>query len=337
MASQRTPEEHSRGLFTSAFNSEDHVGCYYLHYQADRPMKYDIAFRRFIISTILNDGAHLVPVRFGPGRKLTSEGVVKVLGTCIVPTTCKYQESVIEWTQIPLPVYEKYRIAAATKVYFRGFPLDASQQDVANTFRVFGNLQYVYLMCDSVNKTRSNKQGYVIFEYRDSVERLFSINQPLYFKGFPIHYEEYKSKKPNLMKNEQNPVNNWHSLENHENPAYFHYKGSYLFEATPTSCSDPKRSLFGPLGKNGANPGLQKYFYNEQDVYNYSELPTKAEVVTSPKFQSLLKPILRFKSYIESNTSKIENVRFNRPSLNRDFGNRHATAYALNQRNQLAY
>ena len=335
MASNRSSEEHPRGMIAQALNSGESVGCYYLHYQADRPMKYDIAFRRFIISTTLHDRAHLVPVRFGPGRKFTSEGVVKVLGTCIVPTACKYQGSFLKWTLIPLPVYEKYRVSAATKVYFRGFPLDASQQDVANTFRIFGSLQYVYLMCDSANKTRSNKQGYIIFEYRDSVERLLSIGQALSFKGFPIYFEEYKSKKSSQAKNDQSGLDILQSIDMYQNPNCRHTKESYTINSPPIFGLKPSYFTFGAAGRE-MQPGLTNQSYNDQKVYNFSGFPTRDEEISSFKPQSLLKPILRFKPYIESNTANTHNLRFNRSSLIRDFGHRHAAAYRLNQRFQLA-
>ena len=171
----------------------------YLHYRADIPAKCDLSFRKFVTTSIF-EGAILVPVRSGPGRKLTLEGVVKVAATSALPVTTQYKDTVLSWTPITEFIFERYRKESATKIYFRGFPLEATQAQISSVFSEHGPLQYVYIMCDSSQKRRTNKQGYIIYESRASVERLFAVKGGLHFNGYPIHIEEYKSKNSNMLK-----------------------------------------------------------------------------------------------------------------------------------------
>lgn len=179
-------------------HSGDVVSFSYMHYRAESPAKCDLSFRKFITTSVFN-GAILIPVRSGQGRKLTSEGVVKIAANSAMPTTTCYMDTVLFWTPISEFIFERYRKESATKIYFRGFPLEASQAQIVNLFSEFGPLQYLYIMCDSSYKKRTNRQGYVIFESRASVDRLFSQKATLNFYGFQIYFEEYKSKNASLM------------------------------------------------------------------------------------------------------------------------------------------
>ena len=178
----------------------DGTGSYvYLHYRTDVPIKCDLFFRRFVTCSIF-DGAVLVPCRSGPGRKVTIEGVVKIAAGSAYPTRTQYKDSLLKWTPVTEYVFEEYKKESATKVYFRGFPLEATQSIISSYFNDFGNLQYVYVMCDSSQKRRTNKQGYVIFEARASVERLFANGNSIHYLGNSIYIEEYKSKNSKVIK-----------------------------------------------------------------------------------------------------------------------------------------
>lgn len=278
----------------------------YLHYQADRPIKYDISFRGFLTTAIF-EKAILVPVRTGPGRKLTSEGVVKVSANQQIPQNCHFQECVLKWTLIDQATFEKYKDASATKVYYRGFPLEATQDEVAATFIKFGPLQYVYIMCDSAQKKRTNRQGYIIYESRDSIERLFAIKKPLTFKGCRIHFEEYKSKN-SILQREDPKV--YHQQENHV-PTFRANCTRNTGRVNKSAVYDlaQRHSHLSLLTRDGSNPESRKAIQTAKD--SRQALSSKADLVTKKKG---LRPYLRFADSIDINSEKDRNIRFNKPA-----------------------
>lgn len=283
----------------------------HLHYQADRPIVYDLSFRRFV-TTALFDRAILVPVRSGSGRKLTVEGVVKVAYGHGIPCKTQYQESFLHWSAISSDDFEYLRKSSATKVYFRGFPLETTQDEVTSVFSKFGPIQYVYVMNDSSHKKRSNKQGYIIYEQRHSLERLLDMKYPLSFKGSRIHFEEYKSKNSVLLKEDLKTPVQTESLKGNF-PVKFCYQypaidtmatlGSTPYEVTPMSTFSPLKREASFLESKQAI-GINK---NAPTGFSYR---TQAHA-TQP---SSLRPFLRFAKAIDKNSDPCsDNLRFNEP------------------------
>lgn len=284
----------------------------YLHYRAETPAKCDLSFRKFVTTSVF-DGAILVPVRSGPGRKLTLEGVVKIAATTAMPVKTPYKDTVLAWTPITEFIFERYRKESATKIYFRGFPLEATQAQIASVFNEYGPLQYVYIMCESSFKKRTNKQGYVIFESRQSVERLFSQKTTLGFNGFPIHIEEYKSKNSNLMKDilSGNSTSKQEILE--RSPCKSQDNLSILPETvyeTPTICS--RSPYFNPLTRDCSQTNSLSMIRSsllKKSAFSLTNIEKKGPVDKN----SGLRQYLRFASKVEANCQET-NLRFNKRS-----------------------
>lgn len=283
----------------------------HLYYHSQRPIPYDSSFRRFVTTTLF-DRAILVPVRSGSGRKLTVEGVVRVAYGHEIPCKTQYLESVLHWSAISSDDFEYFRKSSATKVYFRGFPLQANQDEVTSVFSKFGPIQYVYVMNDSPHKKRPNKQGYIIYEQRHSVERLLDLEYPLSFKGSPIHFEEYKSKKSVFLKEDlKTPI----QIENLKGK--YPEKSCYQYPAIDTwatLASTPHKVTpmpnFSPLTREAS------FLVSKQAIGINNNAPTGFSHRTQAhaKHLSSLRHFLRFAKAIDRNTDKCsDNIRFNKP------------------------
>lgn len=288
----------------------------YRHYTADVPALCDLAFRKFVTNTVFN-GAILIPVRSGPGRKFTTEGVVKVLAVSEKPGTTEFMSSILSWTQITEFIYERYRKEQSTKVYFRGFPLDTTLGQISSYFGYCGPLQYVYVMCDSNTKQRSNKQGYIIYESRSSVERLFQSKTELYFKGCQIYVEEYKTKCHDLLAGkvvkgtgtETDQVHNLISeairssnhaefpigcLEDESDPKEMGKKGPYNLTAPTRDCSN-----------------VNSKQVSKETLLKLQTINSLTNIETKKRFR--LRTFLLFRQQIDANSNPA-NLRFNRES-----------------------
>lgn len=290
----------------------------YMHYRAENPAKCDLSFRKYVTTSIF-DGAILVPVRSGPGRKLTVEGVVKIAAIAAPPVTTQYKDTLLVWTPITEFIFERYRKESATKVYFRGFPLDASQAQIASVFSENGPLQYVYIMCDSSNRNRTNKQGYVIFESRTSVERLFSQKGSLSYNGYPIHIEEYKSKNSNLIQgilsggSQSQSSNAAPSLCQSEEDNIHPARRSY---GTPVTCArSPYFAQQTRACSNANSLNVIRTVLPKKSGFASLNHLEKSEHSGTPFKNSRLRQYLRFGSRVEANCQE-NNLRFNKLTRN---------------------
>lgn len=284
----------------------------YLHYRAENPAICDLSFRKFV-TTVVFDGAFLVPVRSGPGRKLTLEGVVKIAATSATPVKTPYKNSVLVWTPITEFIFERYRKESATKVYFRGFPLNATQAEISSVFNEYGPLQYVYIMCESAVKKRSNRQGYVIYESRASLERLLFQKNTLSFNGIPIHIEEYKSKNSKVMID--NLCGIPAKLKGNNESSYYRSQDNFslhpetMYEA-PSICERrPFNNLLTRDFSKTNNPLLIQITNLKKPGMSVINIHQKGSVDKN----SSLRKVFRFVSKIEANT-KETNIRFNKRS-----------------------
>lgn len=283
----------------------------FLHYKADIPATCDLAFRKFVTNSIFN-GAILIPVRSGPGRKLTTEGVVKVLADSLLQKTTIYKDSKLTWTPITEFLFERYKKELSTKIYFRGFPMDMTLSQVASFFGPFGPLQYVYIMCDPVGKQRSNKQGYIIFESRAAVERLFCHRSNLSFKGFSIYVEEYKTKNSSILNGRFQTGHSTETLFNKMSSNAIRSKqddqeakNAHILALTPDV-----RSPYNPfpLTRDFTNSS-PKLVSSSPVIQNKSTLESLTNI--DSKKRCRLRTFLLFGKKIEENSTS-ENLRFNR-------------------------
>lgn len=166
---------------------------YYI-YRLSRPVICTINFRCYIMQG--SSSVKIVPIKCGEGHKYTQEGVLRVpIG--FNPHHSSYFKRVrIMYSQATLAEFECASQRARIKIYFRGFPLETSREEIGNFFSYFGKLEYLYIMAMSKSRlVQKSVQGYVIFQINDHAHLLLSQREDLVFNGLNIFCEIYKTNK----------------------------------------------------------------------------------------------------------------------------------------------
>ena len=284
----------------------------YLQYFTDVPAPCDISFRKFITNWVF-DNAIMIPVRSGHGRKWTTQGVLKVLAGTTIPAQTRFKNSVLQWTITTELVFEHCRRELATKVYFRGFPIDTTLGEVAEVFGRFGHLEYVFMMGITKRQKRSNRQGYVIFESRKSVDQLFASKGGLVYRGCHLYIAEYKSKFSTLtLAEKENP-----SLkENHDHHDLIVKSNSNEFSIS-TATQKFETSTYGKELSSylpNFSPQLPK-FTTEKGTNSkrilQSIINSQPRVLMSQRSNRFL----RYRNEVDANSNH-HNLRFNTARLN---------------------
>lgn len=169
---------------------------HYYRYELAAAVPCDLEFRKFMACSL--SFVHVIPNKTGPTLKLTQKGVVQVPYNSDYPLTeyVSYKGVPLFIEQITFQEYELQKKETQTKIYFTGFPVGTSVQDVELTFNRFGQVQYVFLMKPKGKPSGGYLHGYFFFSNRAEVERLISFSGRLFFDRYRIRYEEFKSTIP---------------------------------------------------------------------------------------------------------------------------------------------
>lgn len=141
--------------------------------------------------------AHVLPIREGFKGKFTKHGVVR----CSYFPSKNYHDKCqyfgIEMIIYPIAEEEFHKTKKSTnrKVYFRGFPLDATEDEVINLFCQFGEIEFVYFMKESKSNKRTNRQGYFIYKDHDQMAALLESGMAFRCRNKKVHYEEFSQQK----------------------------------------------------------------------------------------------------------------------------------------------
>ena len=168
----------------------------YLRFRLATPVECDTEFRQFMTCQI--SAAHVIPRKAGPTLKATQQGVLKLPAGVHYPLSDHsfYRGVRIHFEIISENLYEQERKVSLTKIYFKGFPKGITPQDVEKTFENFGKIQYVFMIKTKGQEMNSKSHGYFFFSRRSEVEKLLNYPGKLYFAGFRIKYDEFKSTVP---------------------------------------------------------------------------------------------------------------------------------------------
>lgn len=131
----------------------------------------------------------------GEGKKWIEGGLLKTKNFISPNTGIQLMDSLLSMSQISFQTYQKLKKTTQNKVFFKGFPYFASKAEVKAVFERFGNVSYVYFMCEARNGKNPYKMGYLIFANYNSVDDLLEYGLPLKYFNFLISYEEYHSNK----------------------------------------------------------------------------------------------------------------------------------------------
>lgn len=161
-------------------------------YRSNGPIRWTQEFRDWLVETcgVLT----LVPIKCGEKKKDTSTGVFTVPAERNLPDHLMFGSSLIRFKEVSESDFNNIQLSTKNKIFFKGFPLNATKRDVENLFCRFGRIQYIYFMCSPKTGKSNSRMGYFIFESRESVSSLLSVKTIKYF-DYNISYEEYQSKK----------------------------------------------------------------------------------------------------------------------------------------------
>ena len=166
----------------------------YYAYRLCRPVICTINFRCFVMQG--SSSVKIVPIKCGEGHKYTQEGVLRVpIG--FNPHHSSYFKRVrIVYSQATSADFHGAAERARIKIYFRGFPLETSREEICEFFSYFGKLEYLYIMAMSKSRlVQKSVQGYVIYQVNAHAHHLLGQREDLFFNGLNIFCEIYKTNK----------------------------------------------------------------------------------------------------------------------------------------------
>lgn len=187
---------------------DDSIKCY--AYQADQPVVWSQKFRDHLVR-FYQIGC-LVPIKCGQKKKHTSSGVFQSAQDISKSEEMKFGRATIRFVSISEQQFSGVKHSSKSKIFFKGFPLQTSKCDVESVFGRFGNIQYIYFMCSPKSGRTTSKMGYLIYESRDSVDRLLSLRY-LVFGQSIVTFEEYQTKRTKADKAETLGLNLPHLLD----------------------------------------------------------------------------------------------------------------------------
>ena len=182
------------GLFDSC------IKCY--AYQADQPILWSQKFRDHLVRYY--QISCMVPIKCGQKKKHTASGVFETSQEISTSEEMRFGRATIRFVSISEEQFSRMKHSSKNKIYFKGFPLQASKSDVEAVFGRFGSIQYIYFMCSPKSGRTTSKMGYLIYESRDSVDHLLSLKS-LVFGQSVISFDEYQSKRSKSGNGETRP------------------------------------------------------------------------------------------------------------------------------------
>lgn len=261
-------------------------GLYYW-YRLARPVICTINFRCHIMQG--SSQVKIVPIKCGEGRKYTQEGVIKV-PYGFDPHVCSQFKGVkIDYSHATATDFQNAGQAARIKIYFRGFPLDTSRDEIGYFFSTFGKLEYLYIM--AMSKTRAIQksiQGYFIFKENNDAHQFLAHHEELYFKGLRLFCEIYKTnKKKKCLSEPKLP--------------YFGFSQNHLNVSTPGSVPGRLTNMnVSSIPNHLGTRDMQAVAEENQEVHRLS---------FDRSFDH--QPYLQKLDQIKGNSSDQSNIRFN--------------------------
>lgn len=166
-------------------------------YKVSTAIRCDQAFRGYMMKQFAYDA--LIPFKTGEGKKYTLAGLLRRAAGGDAEESAELEGVSVRISRISAAAYEELKLQTMSKVFFKGFPPSAKKTEVEAYFGKFGEVQYVYFMCEPKKGKSPYRMGYAIFESRASTEKLLqqSRGAGLVFEGYKITVDDYKpNKKP---------------------------------------------------------------------------------------------------------------------------------------------
>lgn len=166
---------------------------FYYRFSLECPVLWNMKFREDFGKLLPLTG--MVVNKTGEGMKYSQSGVFEIDATFTPPAYLIVQGLEFRIEQTSRQEFDQVRRSSMNKVFFKGFPFQAKKTDVKQVFDAFGLVKYIYFMCEPKKTKHPCKMGYVVFDSRDSVDRLFSQGNSVQYQNHSIACEEYLNTK----------------------------------------------------------------------------------------------------------------------------------------------
>lgn len=306
------------------------IKCYAYH--SDLPIIWNQKFRDHLVKSY--QIGSLVPVKCGEKKKHTSSGVFQTPQNITDCEQMKFGRATIHFVSISEQRFVEVKQTSKNKIFFKGFPLQASKSDVESLFGKYGSIQYVYFMCSPKSGRTTSKMGYLIYENRDSVNHLLSLKH-LVFGQSVITFQEYQSKR---NKSDSSENIEWIKPHLHDHPRSDDQltlnNKTELDEAVERSalferCDSKRQPILPPLQADRRQPAKRSAIEFHESLHNLSSkkcrIKTRIEddsvgsLASSSKSLSfhfnnkriLTKEYLIRSQEVIKNTQDASNLRFN--------------------------
>lgn len=274
------PTEAKQGVSSSDFT--------YLFYKLSFPVFCTINFRQTI--TQGNPEVKVSPVKCGEGRKFTSEGVLQLPASFDLSNLNRsFNTTRIEYEPAASKDFVAVGKCSRIKLFFRGFPLRTSLEEIKQFFCKHGQVEYLYFMGPSKNgKALTSIQGYVIFEENETAHSILESKPKLDFFGTKIVCQEYQPNKKKKLRTSSAKKNE---------PILEGKQGSNLVEVVKEP-TPQKEGQSGNSPKLGSNPTAEH------------SVVIKARDPECSVKKAARKVYLKHSDEIETNSKAACNVRF---------------------------
>lgn len=190
------------------------TGTQEVAFEGGKPIYYRFRLETEILWNIKlrEDMARLIPLsglvtnRSGEGMKFCHSGVIEIPQGTKVPTQLFIQGIEFIFSATVEEEFNFVKRASMNKVFFKGFPYQVTKSEVKSLFEKFGEVKYIYFMCEPKKTKHPCKMGYVVYDSRDSVDTLFSNGGSLRFDNYFITCEEYLNTKKSRREYTKKPA-----------------------------------------------------------------------------------------------------------------------------------
>lgn len=262
----------------------------YFSYSLSRPVICTIAFRNFVTQEV--KAAKVVPLKCGEGHKFTQQGVLRAPLGFDPLVNSKFKRVRVKYSHSSAAEFNNAGGQARVKIFFRGFPLGTSTEEIRSFFSNYGKLEYLYIMATPKAAPVSKSiQGYIIFGSNDQGYALVHQTDNLFFNDLNIVCQVYHGQKTKKKLSESKTIESGKSSRQNR-------------ISNPDSSSNSKYTK---------NQGLVLYGKSSQVDLQCLTLPTHIEKKFSPFDRSSQYPPSYRKSMAQVvyNTIDQTNLRFN--------------------------
>jgi hypothetical protein len=287
---------HSNTLDTGYCNRypESDTNCQIYQYKLERPVICTLSFRDFVTGG--DPHAMIVPIKCGSRRKLTQGGFIKLHEGYSLLDRQVFRGKRIAYELATQEEFENAQNLVKIKIFFKGFPATATEEDIGNFFSWYGPIEDFFVIgLLPIGHMLKVVQGYFSFKSNADAQNLLKDLTPIYYQGYRIFCDNFN---PQKLKDHGNSTNQ----------AFKSWPNSQgLLEDSRNTRFFKKEQKFRPSAVAGIKAG--------QSIHHSEKSLSKAKVkeFTSQIFfnNGVERPYLKNLGKVKSNSIGYANIRFN--------------------------